>query len=96
VSGTASVVVRLDSGEERVLRKYQQGTMLGEMALFTGENRSATVRADNDCLFFRLGRREFELAREQDSKAIAMFQSYVIRLMSERLERTNREVRALS
>ncbi|MBI3272746.1 MAG: mechanosensitive ion channel [Planctomycetes bacterium] len=57
--GEASVHVRLASGDSTVVSRIKSGDFFGEMALLTGDRRSATVIADADCDCWRLDREAF-------------------------------------
>jgi small-conductance mechanosensitive channel len=58
-SGEVSVRVEADGLEHEVSR-LGPGSILGEMAMMTGEPRSATVVALSDCVCYRLERAAFE------------------------------------
>src|SRR5690349_12597463 len=47
-TGVADVFVRDDQGHEHWIDSVEAGATLGEMALFTGQPASATVRASSD------------------------------------------------
>jgi SulP family sulfate permease len=47
-SGTVVVVLKIPRQVERILRKYKAGAILGEMAIYTGRNRTASVRIESD------------------------------------------------
>ena len=94
-SGTASVVVNAGSDGQRTIRRFEQGTILGEMALFTGDKRSASVHVEKDATFYCLHKAEFHRAQEEEPVATGRFQSYIVRKLSERLDRANKEIRTL-
>jgi len=54
VSGLLRVSVDDGHGVERTIARIRQGEILGEMALITDENRSASISALRDCELFRL------------------------------------------
>lgn len=91
-TGTVVVVIQLSSDHEKVLRKYKAGAMLGEMALYTGENRSASVRIEEDAVLYKLTEESMLIIQAEYPVAAAALHSYVVRLMSERLRRANREL----
>ena len=53
-NGRLRVIVRREDHEEEVVAELGRDEMVGEMALLTGENRSATVRAIRDTTLIRL------------------------------------------
>jgi predicted acylesterase/phospholipase RssA/CRP-like cAMP-binding protein len=54
---------------DTVLRELGAGAILGELALLTGEPRSASVRAHRDCRLLRVSRAEFVAALGTDPHA---------------------------
>ena len=61
VFGRLRVSIRED-GSERLIREMGRGEVVGEMAILTGEPRSATVRAVRDTELLRLSKEGFERA----------------------------------
>jgi len=60
-----SVAVVINRGpKEHVLRHYKAGSILGEMALYTGAPRSASVRLQEDSILFRLDVSKLEQLQE--------------------------------
>src|SRR5262249_46106186 len=60
VSGRLRALVRDPHGREKVVGEIQRGETVGEMALFTGEPRMATVLAVRDTELVRLDAAAFE------------------------------------
>ncbi len=96
LSGTVSVVLDLPDGHKLLLRTMRAGAILGEMALYTGAPRSATAMVNEDCRFYRLGQDAYKHMNETNPAAAGLFHSFIVRLMSERLGRANKEIMALS
>jgi len=59
ISGRLRALVRDDDGVERVVRELGRGEVIGEMSLYTGEPRSATVVAIRDSVLVRLAKADF-------------------------------------
>lgn len=57
--GTVVVEVATDTGKTRVVANLGAGKFFGEMALMTGEPRSATVRAETECELLIVGHAAF-------------------------------------
>jgi CRP-like cAMP-binding protein/di/tricarboxylate transporter len=75
-----------DSGASRRIDSLGPGDFFGEMALLTGEPRSATIRAEMPSRVLRLDRERFEtLVRAQPSSFLA-----IARVLSRRLTIANR------
>ncbi|MFK7862601.1 MAG: SulP family inorganic anion transporter [Pseudohongiellaceae bacterium] len=91
-SGTVVVVMKIPRQQERILRKYKAGAILGEMAIYTGENRTASVRIESDALLFRLDKNSMDNMAKQFPASTAALHTYIVRLLAERLGRANREL----
>lgn len=95
-SGVAAVITVFPDGHERVIRIYTAGAILGEMAVYTKAPRSASVRIEESGLFYRLGAMELETMQRQCPEAAGLFHALIIRLLSERLVRANKEIQQVS
>lgn len=96
IVASGSVAVTMQAGDrQRVLRRYQLGAIVGEMALYTGNPRSASVVIEQDSLLYRLDVGQFESLQEKRPAAAGAFHGYIVRLLSERLGRANRELQYL-
>lgn len=91
-SGTVVVVMKIPRQQERILRKYKAGAILGEMAIYTGENRTASVRIEKDAELFRLDKDQMDAMSRQFPASTAALHTYIVRLLAERLGRANREL----
>jgi NTE family protein/lysophospholipid hydrolase len=60
INGRFQVSIKLDDGGEEVVGEIGRGEMVGEMAILTGEHRSATVRAIRDAGVVRLSKEAFD------------------------------------
>ena len=71
VSGRLRAYECLPDGTERLLREMSRGQVIGEMSLFTGEPRSATVVALRESVLVRLGKAGFDalIARHPGASA---------------------------
>ncbi len=70
MSGRLRVVVEAERGTERLVREVGRGETVGEMALLTGEPRSATVFAVRDTELGRLSRAKFDHLLEEHPRTI--------------------------
>jgi CRP-like cAMP-binding protein len=64
-----------------MIGNLQEGEYFGEMAVLTGETRSATVTAGVDCLLLRIGQTDFHQILAEDFDAVLS----VIRTLCQRL-----------
>lgn len=83
--GRLAVLRRDDEGNDIVLAEIGPGETVGEMAMVTGEPRSATVVALRDTTLGRLAKPAFEALLERHPRAMLS----LTRLMVTRLRRTN-------
>jgi len=91
-SGTVVVVLKIPRQAERILRKYKAGAILGEMAIYTGENRTASVRIESDACLFRLDKEKLEEMSRRFPASTAALHTYIVKVLSERLGRANRNL----
>ncbi len=91
-SGVVVVVVRLPNQNENILRKYTAGAILGEMAFYTGENRTASVRTESNAVLFRLDKDKLLEMGKRFPASTAALHTYMVKILSERLGRANRNL----
>jgi SulP family sulfate permease len=91
VEGSAAVVID-EGGKQQVLRHYKSGAILGEMALYTGEPRSASVEIEEDSILYRLDAKQFEHMQAEHAVAAGKLHIYIVRLLAERICRANRQL----
>lgn len=96
LSGAISINISLPDGQALTVRTMRAGAVLGEMALYTGEPRSAAAVAKQDCVLFKLDADAYDALRDKHPRKAAFFHMFIIRLLSERLGRANRSILALS
>jgi small-conductance mechanosensitive channel len=76
-SGLVGVIVRGDGGVEAEVARLRPGAYFGEMSLLTGEPRSSTCKALEDCDILCLNRESFSVLL-QENPAIAQAMSEII------------------
>jgi SulP family sulfate permease len=94
--GQVSVYLELEDGKRVRLQKQTMGTIVGEVGLYLDVPRSATVIADIHTQAYRLSREALERMKTDDPDLAIAFNAMMVRLVSERLISTNRELAALS
>jgi NTE family protein len=83
ISGRLRVYVADDNGS-RVVRELSRGQVIGEMSLYTGEPRSATVVAVRDSVLVRLAKPHFEeLLLQHPQVSLAFTRQMIRRLQTE-------------
>lgn len=83
MSGRVRVILEGPDGEERTLNELGRGEVLGEMALLTAENRSATVYAVRDTDLARISKSEFMWLIEHRPESLHALS----RVLADRLQR---------
>lgn len=84
ISGRLRVYVAGDDGPARMVRELSRGEVIGEMSLYTGEPRSATVVAVRDSVLVRLAKQHFEALLVNHPKVSITFTRQMIwRLQTE-------------
>ena len=91
-SGTVVVVLKIPNQQEQILRKYKAGAVLGEMAIYTGENRTASVRIEDDAMLFWLDKDKLEEMSRRFPGSTSALNTYIVRILAERLGRANRNL----
>lgn len=91
-AGVVVVVLKLPRQKENILRKYTAGAILGEMAIYTGENRTASVRTETDAILFRLDKDKLHEMGKRFPASTAALNTYIVRILAERLHRANRNL----
>jgi SulP family sulfate permease len=90
-SGAFEVIKATANGEVR-LAKLQQGAMVGELAFYTGEARSASIAAASDATVYVLRKSALKKLRMECPDLAETFDHIVIRRISHALTRTNKLV----
>ncbi len=79
ISGRLAAIAEDERGERHLLGEIGSGEVLGEMALFTGEPRSASVYALRDSLLVRFSKPVFERFIEEHPHVLMMMTQMLIR-----------------
>ena len=86
VSGRLRVYVRNEDGTQRMVREMSRGEVIGEMSLYTGEPRSATVVALRNSVLVKLDKQHFdELLAISPQVSITFTRQIIGRLQTEHL-----------
>ena len=86
-SGTAEVFSNTASGQTRHLANYSRGDFTGEMALMTGEPRTASVRAITDVEVIEIDREGFTRLFKEHPDAAAGIGDIIAERNRDRLEK---------
>jgi SulP family sulfate permease len=95
-SGRVTVQIAGDDGKPIRLRSMQSGTVVGEMGLYLGIRRSASVVADEPCVCYRLTQAGLARMQSQAPGVAAAFHREMARRLADRLRHTDLMVKALT
>lgn len=93
--GEVSVFVSFGDRQRKRVRTLGAGTVVGEMALYSGQLRSADVVAETACRVRRLSAERFARLEGEHPGVAIQFHRFVVRLLSYRLAAANDEIRGL-
>lgn len=93
--GLLSVQVETPDGEVVRVWSTRGGTTVGEIGLYLGTPRSATVVATRPTIVYGLSAQALETMRAEDPEAAALLHEWIARLLAERLADNSRTIQAL-
>jgi SulP family sulfate permease len=93
--GEVSVYLELEDDNRLRLQTLGLGTVVGELGLYLGTKRTASVIADAPTTAYRLTRAALARIRKKEPELAAAFHEFVICLLSERLVATDRLLEAV-
>ena len=94
-AGLVSAQLELPNGKILRLRSMRGGTTVGEMGMYLGTVRTASVVADRASIVYRLSRNALKEMEKKDPEAAALLHHWIARLLAERLADNNRTIEAL-
>jgi SulP family sulfate permease len=92
-SGTVTTLLEI-SGQpaHKRLRTMGAGTVVGEMGLYLGRERTATVKAESRCVLYRLSSEALARLERDDVELASALHRFFVRLLSERLLHADEEI----
>jgi sulfate permease, SulP family len=93
--GRLNVEVTSADGRNLRVRRMATHTVVGEMGFFRQAVRSASVSSDGAAIIFTLTRANFDRMRRERPELANAFDVFIVRVLADRLESTNREIKAL-
>jgi SulP family sulfate permease len=94
-AGLVSVQLELPDGKILRLRSMRGGTTVGEMGMYLGNERTASVVANRPSVVYRFSRSALSEMEKNDTKVAALLHHWIARLLAERLADNNRTIEAL-
>lgn len=90
--GRVTILLHGADGAEKRLRTQNMGTVVGEVAFFLKQKRTASVVAELDTFAYRLSESGFERMQAEDPALVIALEALMIRVVAERLTSTNAEL----
>ena len=94
-SGLITIELELPNGRRMRLRSIRGGATVGEMGIYLGDTRTASVVASHHSTVYRLSLQSLTKMREKDPKIAALFHEWIARLLAERIKDNLRMFEAL-
>jgi SulP family sulfate permease len=94
-SGRVRVVVELDNGRLMRVRTMEAGTVVGEIGLYLGQPRVASVVTEEPCVVLRLTAESLARMQAENPALASAFHEFMVRVLAERVTQQNRTLRAL-
>jgi SulP family sulfate permease len=94
-AGLVSAQLELPDGQIMRLSSMRGGTTVGEMGMYLGSTRTASVVADRASIVYRLSKDALEEMKKKDPEVAALLHQWIASLLAERLADNNRTIEAL-
>lgn len=94
-SGLVSVQLEAPDGQVMRLRTIRGGATVGEIGLYLGTPRTASVVTSRPSAVYRLSAEALKAMRGEDPEVAALLHEWIARLLAERLTENNRTIAAL-
>lgn len=95
-SGEVTTRLELANGHSQRLRRQGSGTVLGELGLFLGVPRTASVVVETPSVLHRLSAESLDRLKREEPEVSADFHEFLVRYMAERIVTCNKTIRALA
>ena len=91
--GTVRISKMLAEGDEQVMAILGPKDLFGEMAVFAGENRSASARVEEDVVLYSLSRSDYELLAQSECRLCLQLTRNIVSIFSRRLRAAQQDYR---
>jgi SulP family sulfate permease len=95
LEGQVTVFRRLSNGQLARARTLGPGSVIGEIGVYLGTVRTASVAVDQPVRMLRVTRQALQLMQDQDPDLAIAFHQMIVRLLAERLLQEDRSLWAL-
>jgi SulP family sulfate permease len=94
-SGLVSIELEMPNGKRLRLRSIRGGATVGEMGIYLGGARTASVLAARRSIVYKLSLQALKEMSVKDPTMAALFHEWIARLLAERIADNNRMFEAL-
>ena len=94
-SGRVDIILSQDKDHNLRLRSMSAGAIVGEVGLYLGQNRSASIIATEPVVMLELTRDALHKMEDEDPQVAAAFHTYITCVLSHRLTDANHMIEAL-
>jgi len=94
-AGLVTAQLEFPDGKIMRLRSMRGGTTVGEMGMYLGNKRTASVVADRSSVVYRLSKNSLREMEKKDPEVAALLHQWIASLLAERLAENNRTIEAL-
>ncbi|MDX1836310.1 STAS domain-containing protein [Legionella taurinensis] len=88
--GELEIILGYGTAKEKRLRRLLAGTIVGEMAFYLNQPRTASVVAANDCLAYRFTAESLTKMTDEHPELAAAFHKGIVKIIAKRLFYANR------
>ena len=94
-SGRVTVTLKSANNKKMRLKSMGTGTVVGEVSLYLKAKATASVISDTACETYFLSHENFEKLNKEDPERAVELHTYIIKLLSDRLAKSNATIQAL-
>ncbi|WP_243545839.1 SulP family inorganic anion transporter [Pseudodesulfovibrio tunisiensis] len=94
-SGRLDVELELEGGKILRIKKVGPGAVFGEMGIYTDAPRSATIRAAEKCVVYKMTREKLDAVEKRAPVLVTSINRFLVNMLSERLGAANIKIRDL-
>jgi len=88
--GKVTVQLELLNGQTRRVRTMNSGTVVGELGMYLGETRTASIVTNEPCIVYMLSRANMDRMQKENPALASAFNLFMVRLLADRLVNTGK------
>jgi SulP family sulfate permease len=88
--GKVTVQLELLNGQTRRLRTMSSGTVVGELGMYLGETRTASIVTNEPCVVYMLSRASLDRMAKENPALASAFNLFMVKLLADRLVHTSK------